>query len=983
MKNILHYSIMIAASFSILPQAFTTKCHGAQKLDFSFPFETYQQQVVIKFDSPQSAEKAELVIEPLYGGLTRAISCRWDDNNQTNLKAREIMEKEGIKGTWYLNSKTTFYHNGDNYTDTAANLLKGENSIGGHGYSHPYISYQNKNRIFQEIMQVRIEWESELNTLLNSYAFSFVNYRNNLEGDISQRDIFEALQRSGFYHLSVFKNCADMQPSDMIVSIIMPPENQSFEDFKAAVDWAMTNDELLENYRCISNSMHSWYGTEALQYDFDELEKRFDYLKSFPNVWYCNQNEYAAYRYQYLNTKMDINRKGSTLICTLTRQAVNYLNNAIPLTLSVKGIKADNISEVSSSGSKLLIENSSPENVLFNLPHKNSQTLPELIGYIENPDNRQVVSDSDKYEGLEDVKALLSFNGRTLKTQINNNSNSKIENLKITYRLPLAWNEGVKVENKSHILANQSKVFDFEPTIANDSSIYMGGSHYMTAQLDFTKDDKHCRLYTTCNYYIPFDKSFPNGKFVLMGPIKAENFDLDNFCSGITPDGLPPMQYGGKSWQDTNPEAVIPQDQFSPEVIRTQGDWFKSYSPNFALYSVIESKITQDVSILCDHNSVKVVYVNGKQVIDGKFKLNKGNNSLIIIQSHENFSGNGEHAGCFFRLMDAESNTRLTNIKYNKPKLPLTPCCNAAAALPAAPPTHNKPVKIALLQISAMGFDQQANLEKAEKFCRQAAKQQADIALLPEMFNIGYTAFMGTDEKTVKQWQQRAVPKNGPWVQHFAKLAKELNMAIGITYLQEWDPAPRNTITVFDRFGKEVLTYAKVHTCDFAAFEAATTPGEDWYVADLKTKNDTIKLGAMICFDREFPESARILMLKGAELVLTPNACLLADERLAQFGTRALENNMIMAMTNYPNPGYGGRSVVYMIDGKPLLEAGGEEGIYTTTVDMYWIRQARKRTIWGNAFRRPHRYNLLTSQEKEEEYERKNGFGEPFIAEER
>ena len=41
----------------------------------------------------------------------------------------------------------------------------------------------------------------------------------------------------------------------------------------------------------------------------------------------------------------------------------------------------------------------------------------------------------------------------------------------------------------------------------------------------------------------------------------------------------------------------------------------------------------------------------------------------------------------------------------------------------------------------------------------------------------------------------------------------------------------------------------------------------------LDTAQDDVKIGAMICYDREFPESARILMLKGAEIILTPNAC--------------------------------------------------------------------------------------------------------------
>ena len=88
-------------------------------------------------------------------------------------------------------------------------------------------------------------------------------------------------------------------------------------------------------------------------------------------------------------------------------------------------------------------------------------------------------------------------------------------------------------------------------------------------------------------------------------------------------------------------------------------------------------------------------------------------------------------------------------------------------------------------------------------------------------------------------------------------------------YLEEYDPLPRNTLTVFDRHGKVVLTYSKVHTCDFEA-ERNLTPGNDFMCLDLNTATGNVKLGAMICYDREFPESARILMLKGAEVILVP-----------------------------------------------------------------------------------------------------------------
>ncbi len=83
------------------------------------------------------------------------------------------------------------------------------------------------------------------------------------------------------------------------------------------------------------------------------------------------------------------------------------------------------------------------------------------------------------------------------------------------------------------------------------------------------------------------------------------------------------------------------------------------------------------------------------------------------------------------------------------------------------------------------------------------------------------------------------------------------------------------------RFGERKLVYAKVHTCDFDV-ERELTPGEDFYVCALDTACGEVKVGAMICYDREFPESARVLMLKGAELILVPNACPMEINRLSQ-----------------------------------------------------------------------------------------------------
>ena len=193
-----------------------------------------------------------------------------------------------------------------------------------------------------------------------------------------------------------------------------------------------------------------------------------------------------------------------------------------------------------------------------------------------------------------------------------------------------------------------------------------------------------------------------------------------------------------------------------------------------------------------------------------------------------------------------------------------------------------KSLKIALLQLLPE-HTLEGNLQKGFKYCRKSKEMGADIALFPEMWSTGYSIPANAGE--IKDC---AVSAESDFVRSFGSLAKELHMAIGITFLEKYDPSPRNTLCLFDRFGNRALTYAKVHTCDFDV-ECHLTAGDDFYVTELHTGDGAVKIGAMICYDREFPESARILMLKGAEIILVPNACPMEINRLSQLRVRAFE----------------------------------------------------------------------------------------------
>ena len=277
-------------------------------------------------------------------------------------------------------------------------------------------------------------------------------------------------------------------------------------------------------------------------------------------------------------------------------------------------------------------------------------------------------------------------------------------------------------------------------------------------------------------------------------------------------------------------------------------------------------------------------------------------------------------------------------------------------------------LKIALLQIAPTG-SLEGNLTKGIAACRKAKALGADIALFPEMWSCGYDIC----EPPVAEWSSKAINLDSAFVADFGALAAELDMAIAVTLLERCDPKPRNTMVLFDRFGARKLVYAKVHTCDFGA-EKDLTPGDQFFVTDLDTAQGIIKMGAMICYDREFPESARLLMLKGAEVVLVPNACPMEFNRLSQLRGRAFENMMTIATCNYPAtvPDCNGGSSVF--DGVAylphwegfrdmcVLQAGEDEGIYVAEVDLDLLREYRACEVHGNAYRRPHLYHALTDE---------------------
>ena len=135
-------------------------------------------------------------------------------------------------------------------------------------------------------------------------------------------------------------------------------------------------------------------------------------------------------------------------------------------------------------------------------------------------------------------------------------------------------------------------------------------------------------------------------------------------------------------------------------------------------------------------------------------------------------------------------------------------------------------LKIAFLQL-VPDVNIEDNIEKGIKACREAKANGADIVLFPEMWSSGYVFPHN------KEWlEQNALSLDSEYVKRFSETALELDMAIAVTLLEKHELKPRNTVCLFDRHGKLVYHYSKVHICDFGEDddEGVLDAGDDFYV---------------------------------------------------------------------------------------------------------------------------------------------------------
>ncbi len=238
-----------------------------------------------------------------------------------------------------------------------------------------------------------------------------------------------------------------------------------------------------------------------------------------------------------------------------------------------------------------------------------------------------------------------------------------------------------------------------------------------------------------------------------------------------------------------------------------------------------------------------------------------------------------------------------------------------------------KKVKIAVVQTRPVFMDVAKNVQRAKELLYEIS---ADIILFPELFLSGYTFF---DKNEVEEVSIEI--NNSSHLKPFLEISKKRSIAISGGYVEREGKKFYNS-SFFIGDGEIIANYRKVHL--FSNEKNLFMPGDKGFsVFDYRG----VKFGMMICFDWIFPESARTLAVKGAQIILHPANLVLPYCQRTMYA-RAIENRVFIATANRigkeKNRGiknsFTGSSQVVSPSGEYLFKMKrGEEGFRTVEID--------------------------------------------------
>ncbi|MED4229544.1 carbon-nitrogen hydrolase family protein [Neobacillus cucumis] len=266
-------------------------------------------------------------------------------------------------------------------------------------------------------------------------------------------------------------------------------------------------------------------------------------------------------------------------------------------------------------------------------------------------------------------------------------------------------------------------------------------------------------------------------------------------------------------------------------------------------------------------------------------------------------------------------------------------------------------MKVAVAQLRS-SMDKTANLQKAKDYIKKAADQGADFVLLPEMYMAFIPASTGIGYADI------AEPLDGPFVSGLAECARE-NQVYVICGVHESKPGETtrcyNTTVFINRSGELVQAYHKTHLYDAFNYKESDyiIPGVEAQEV-IETEFGTV--GMMVCYEIRFPEISRQLALKGADFFFIPAGwvagAMKEDHWKTLLRARAIENTVYIFAADQVDNIFSGQSMIIDPMGVVKANAGEEESLIISEIDLNRINRVREK-LPSVADRRPEFYKTI------------------------
>ena len=295
----------------------------------------YEQTLEIQCADEAAARACTVRPRELPAGKTLAFATRWDDRGPSNFKMAETLAGEGIKATFYLNG-----FDAPAAADYAARagreMLPRGHSIGNHTLSHRMLGPLLPAERFRDILEQRARSECAAGAPVTAFVLPYCTSASAADAD-AERCTAECLVRAGMLGGAESGAEFGLEPCDWVGTHLFAiddsnPKEKLFTDaFAKGKEIALAGK--LRDGPYLTLGVHAWQKDPE---GFAELARIVRAQARKPEIWYCNANEYSAYRLQYLRAKVEkTGVSGTKAVFRVTRPDPAALGANVPLAFDV------------------------------------------------------------------------------------------------------------------------------------------------------------------------------------------------------------------------------------------------------------------------------------------------------------------------------------------------------------------------------------------------------------------------------------------------------------------------------------------------------------------------------------------------------------------------------------------------------------------------------------------------------------------------